>query len=289
MLFERCHIFPLVVAALAAAAAGCTRENVPRRVEDRGDEDHRGAPPAQDSEVARSAQQPLRASELAQGLLPALADIDESRLRETAQEYLARRGEPKPFQAGEIAPSAIAPVVSCVTCHGAQGEGIPQLETPRIGGMAEWYLARQLKYFHQGVRAATIDDVQGTQMRAVLLASLTDAEGLEGLARYFATFDPPAAPALESGDAAKGEQLFAICVACHGADGKGSAPLNTPSLVEQNGDYLVRQLENFRTGVRGTDPRDLFGQQMRPIAASVLMSRQDAVDVVSYIATLRDD
>ncbi|HEX7236454.1 MAG TPA: c-type cytochrome [Gammaproteobacteria bacterium] len=216
-----------------------------------------------------------------------MPEIDETHLRETAQEYLARRGEAKPFSSGEISPSAVGPVVACITCHGAHGEGIPELDTPRIGGMAEWYLARELKYFHQGARAATASDVRGTQMRAVLLASRTDAAGLEDLAAYFSTFDPRPAPALESGDTAHGEKLFAVCVACHGADGKGSAPLNTPSLVEQNGDYLVRQLENFRNGVRGTDSRDIFGQQMRPIVMSMLASRQDAVDVVSYIGTLR--
>ncbi|HET7924051.1 MAG TPA: c-type cytochrome, partial [Rhodanobacteraceae bacterium] len=96
-------------------------------------------------------------------------------MRETAQEYVARRGEAKPFHSGEIAASAVGPVVSCITCHGAHGEGIPELDTPRIGGLAEWYLARQLKYFHQGARAPAAQDVHGTQMRAVLLASRTDA------------------------------------------------------------------------------------------------------------------
>jgi cytochrome c oxidase subunit 2 len=217
------------------------------------------------------------------------SETDQSHLRETAEAYLARRGDAPPFEPGEIAPSAVGAVVSCVVCHGEQGEGIPALGTPRIGGMAEWYLARELKYFHQGVRAATADDAHGTQMRAVVLASKTDAAGLEGLAGYFSTFDPPPAPALESGDVAHGEQLFAVCVACHGADGKGSAALNTPGLVQQDGEYLVRQIENFRHGVRGADPRDIFGQQMRPIVTSVMQSRQDAVDVVAYIATLRSD
>lgn len=39
--------------------------------------------------------------------------------------------------------------------------------------------------------------------------------------------------------------------------------------------------------MRGTNPLDVFGQQMRPIAAATLMSRDDAVDVVAYIGTLR--
>jgi cytochrome c oxidase subunit 2 len=271
MTLARPSIYMLVVTGLVAGA-GCTPSNVPNRVEDRSSE-------AQTPQSAAAAAQSGRAAQP--------AEEDESHLRETAQEYLARRGEGKPFQAGEIAPSAVGPVVSCITCHGAHGEGIPELATPRIGGLPEWYIARQLKYFHQGVRAATVQDAHGTQMRAVLLASRTDAAGLEDLAAYFSTFDPEAAPALESGDVAHGEKLFAVCVACHGADGRGSAALNTPGLVEPDGDYLVRQLENFRTGVRGSDPRDIFGQQMRPIVMSMITNRQDAGDVVSYIGTLR--
>jgi cytochrome c553 len=268
----------LLVPALVAAA-GCTRENLPNRVENR-------SPYARAAESPEQATTSTQASQTAQ----AVPEVDGSHLRETAEEYIARRGaDAKPFESGEIAPGAVGPVVACITCHGAHGEGIPGLATPRIGGMPAWYLARELKYFHQGVRAPSADDVHGTQMRAVLLASRTDAAGLEGLAGYFATFDPPPAPALESGNAAHGEQLFATCVACHGADGKGSPSLNTPSLVEQDGEYLVRQIENFRSGIRGTDMRDIFGQQMRAIAASLITSRQDAVDVVAYIGSLRGD
>jgi cytochrome c553 len=266
-----CLRFALLGAALAVTA-GCDPPNVPKRVEARGDQ-------------ARATEPVEAAAQSGQAAQP--AEEDESHLRETAQEYLARRGEAKPFQSGEIAPSAVGPVVSCITCHGPHGEGIPELDTPRIGGLAEWYLARQLKYFHQGVRAPTAQDVRGTQMRAVLLASRTDAAGLEDLAAYFSTFHPQPAPALESGDVGHGEKLFAVCVACHGADGQGSAALNTPALVDQNGDYLVRQLDNYRTGVRGSDSRDVFGQQMRPIVMSMLGTHEDAADVVAYIGTLR--
>jgi cytochrome c oxidase subunit 2 len=262
----------LLLATTLAVTGGCHPPNVPKRVEARGNE-ARGSEPVDAAAQSGQAAQP--------------AEEDASHLRETAQEYLARRGNAKPFHSGEIAPSAVGPVASCITCHGAHGEGIAELDTPRIGGLAEWYLARELKYFHQGARAPTAQDAHGTQMRAVLLASRTDAAGLEDLAAYFSTFHPQPAPALTSGDAVHGEKLFAVCVACHGADGQGSAPLNTPGLVEQNGDYLVRQLDNYRTGVRGSDSRDIFGQQMRPIVMSMLGTHEDAVDVVTYIGTLR--
>jgi cytochrome c oxidase subunit 2 len=206
-------------------------------------------------------------------------------VQETAAEYLARRGETPVDGPGEMDAGAVGAIAVCVVCHGADGEGHASLSAPRIGGVAEWYLARQLKYFKDGLRAATIDDVHGTQMRAVAL-TLEDQAAIEDLAAYLATLSPPPAPALTSGDAEHGEALYAVCAACHGEDARGRPELNTPSMIGQDGEYLVRQLENFKSGVRGMHPSDLFGRQMVPIVQSTLMSREDMVDVITYVATL---
>lgn len=51
-------------------------------------------------------------------------------------------------------------------------------------------------------------------------------------------------------DPVKGQQIVAqVCVACHGADGNSSAPAN-PSLAGQHPEYLVKQLSEFKKGVR---------------------------------------
>lgn len=124
------------------------------------------------------------ATELAAVDAPALP----TGLRETAQEYIHRRASAAPFEPGAIASGAVGAIVSCVTCHGENGEGIPALGTPRIGGMPEWYLARELKYFEQGVRAASVDDVHGTQMRALLLLGMRGRRRRRGLRRQLAGF-----------------------------------------------------------------------------------------------------
>jgi cytochrome c oxidase subunit 2 len=207
-------------------------------------------------------------------------------LQETAHDYVTRRPERESLAAGEIASDAVGAIPMCSVCHGPAGEGKHDLGAPRIGGLAEWYLARQLKYFRHGLRAATDEDAHGTQMRAIVL--MLDGERvIEDLAAYLSTLSPPPAPAIMGGDAAHGRELYAVCMACHGADGRGSVGLNTPNLPEQDGEYLVRQLENFRTGLRGSHPSDVFGQQMRPIVTATIMSRSDAVDIAAYIATLR--
>ena len=49
---------------------------------------------------------------------------------------------------------------------------------------------------------------------------------------------------------AKGEASFAgACAACHGADGNSGTPLN-PILAQQHPQYLVKQLQEFKSGKR---------------------------------------
>jgi len=48
--------------------------------------------------------------------------------------------------------------------------------------------------------------------------------------------------------------------------------------------YLLTQLENYRVGARGGDPRDPVGQQMASFA-NMLLDEQAIKDVVTYIST----
>lgn len=51
-------------------------------------------------------------------------------------------------------------------------------------------------------------------------------------------------------DLAKGEASFAeVCAACHGADGNSTTPEN-PKLAGQHPQYLVKQLQEFKSGKR---------------------------------------
>lgn len=189
-----------------------------------------------------------------------------------------------PGEGEPIDPEAVGAVAACAVCHGVDGEGNPQLSAPRIGGMAEWYTARQLRHFRQGVRGGTDEDEYGRQMHAIAL-TLPSMEAADDLALYFSGLSPPPAPPTLSGDIERGEELYTVCTACHGEDGRGSQALNTPSMVEQYDWYLVRQLEYFKNGLRGTHPDDVYGRQMVPIMQT-LPDRQAIVDVVAYINTL---
>ena len=66
--------------------------------------------------------------------------------------------------------------------------------------------------------------------------------------------------------AATGQQLYAICAACHGARAEGNPGLGAPALAGQQVAYLQRQLLNFRSGLRGSHKDDIYGAQMRAVS-----------------------
>ena len=89
----------------------------------------------------------------------------------------------------------------------------------------------------------------------------------------------------QDGNADAGKALYAICSGCHGADGMGMEATNSPRLQGQLSSYLVRQLQYFKTGVRGAHKDDTHGATMRGMAAT-LPHDQAVRDVVAYIGTL---
>ena len=103
---------------------------------------------------------------------------------------------------------------------------------------------------------------------------------------YIATLQSPDPAATVKGDAAAGKTAYTTCAACHGANGEGNQALNAPRLAGQHDWYVVRELQNFKSGLRGADAKDTFGAQMRPMAATLA---DDAAinNVATYIATLK--
>ena len=57
----------------------------------------------------------------------------------------------------------------------------------------------------------------------------------------------------------------------------------TDKLIHFSGDYLARQLQYFRDGIRGAEPGDTFGNLMAPMAAN--LSDQDIADLITYITS----
>lgn len=171
----------------------------------------------------------------------------------------------------------------CVQCHGAHLEGNSEALAPAIAGLAPWYIKGQLEKFKSGIRGTHFDDIGGMRMRPMTL-SLTD-EDLETIAQRVGSMSAHKPDATLAGDAERGRSLFATCAACHGPAAGGVEPMKAPPLNHGSDWYLLTQLKNFKAGVRGTNPDDTSGAQMRPMAQN-LPDEQAMKDVIAYIGTL---
>jgi len=173
----------------------------------------------------------------------------------------------------------------CATCHGQQGEGNLAMNAPRLAGLPDWYLERQLKYYQQGIRGAHEKDSLGQQM-AAMANTVSDEATLRNVTAYISNLPVHPVASTVSGDASRGASHYVTCGACHGADAQGNYALGTPRLAGQADWYLKRQLENFRQGIRGADQRDNFGHQM-VLMARTLQNEQAVDDLLAYLNSLQ--
>ena len=173
--------------------------------------------------------------------------------------------------------------VFCTVCHGVQLMGNREIDAPRLSSMKPWYIEQQLQAFKKGWRGKHGDDLIGMEMQP-MAAALTD-EQISAVAAYVSRTRSPVPESTIAGDADAGKRHYTTCAACHGVDAEGKEALGAPALTGINDWYLVRQLENYRSGARGSDPADIYGQQMR--ASTQLLGDDEAIrDVVRYITTL---
>ncbi len=182
---------------------------------------------------------------------------------------------------GDIAKGKAKYNAICVTCHGAEGEGNKALNSPAVAGQEQWYLARQLKYFKEGIRGGDAKDLYGMQMRPMSMVLVNDAE-IDNVAAYVSSLPAKKFPHELGGDPNRGKALYTTCIACHGPDALGMKTMNSPKLTIQQDWYILRQLKNFKEGIRGANPKDIYGMQMRPMAM-VLADEKAMKDVIAYI------
>ena len=169
---------------------------------------------------------------------------------------------------------------TCAACHGADGNSSdPQY--PKIAGLGERYLEKQLIEYKDGTRENAI--------MAGMVAALSE-EDIANLAAYFASQSTSEGTA-EADLVDHGQALYrggdldrqiAACTACHGPSGKGIPGAAFPPLAGQHSDYVAAQLMAFRSGTRVNDPQ----QMMRNIA--IRLSDADIRALASYVQGLRD-
>lgn len=174
---------------------------------------------------------------------------------------------------------------TCAQCHGSNGGGMEEFSAPAIAGLPLWYVQYQLQKFRDGARGAHADDRNGLRMRAMARTLLHEGD-LEAVAQYVS--DLPVVPPAQTleGNPEHGQELFAPCVECHGANGAGNPDRHAPPLTALNDWYIVSSLRLFKDGIRGGSSVDEWGLTMRPMAVGIADDAARA-DVAAYIRTLR--
>ncbi len=192
---------------------------------------------------------------------------------------VAALGWSLPTLAAGSADAGQAKSVTCVACHGTDGNSISP-EWPNLAGQHPSYLVKQLKAFRDGQRE--------NALMSPMAMGLSDQD-IEDLAAYFS------AQKLRGGEAepaklATGQRVYragnlkrevAACAGCHGPAGLGNPTANYPALQGQQATYVAAQLRAYRSGARATDPN----QMMRNVAAGLSDEEIDAV--ASYVHGLR--
>lgn len=82
----------------------------------------------------------------------------------------------------------------------------------------------------------------------------------------------------------QGKTLYQTCAACHGDKAQGNTALNAPALAGQYQWYLARQLNNFKSGLRGQHEQDPLAKQMLPFVSQ--LSKTDIAALSNYLSEL---
>lgn len=154
---------------------------------------------------------------------------------------------------------------SCLSCHGADGEGNEALAASVLAGLDAAYIEKQLTDYRQGRRGHSLADLQGRQM-SLVAATLADEQQVRDLAAYISSLPVVLAPPVSIEPVL---EVYRSCVACHGENAMGNPALGAPALGGQLESYLEAQMKLFRDGLRGHSPDDAYGQQMAAIASSL--------------------
>lgn len=166
----------------------------------------------------------------------------------------------------------------CTACHGADGNSTVS-PNPRLAGLDEEYLERQLEDFKSGARRSAVMEP---------IAGALDKKTIDRLAHFFSEQKPAKGFAADAKLAAQGKAIYddgivgsavPSCSGCHNDDGSGTDKY--PRLAGQHPAYVSDQLLRFKSGERSNDAKAV----MRAVAKR--MSDGEIKAVAEYVATLK--
>lgn len=160
---------------------------------------------------------------------------------------------------------------NCSQCHGSDAKGTDGF--PNLADQ-DWLY---------GGDGQTIEEtlIHGRVAQGMIAwkTMLGGEQGVQEVAAYVLSLNPDRADKVDAELAAQGEAKFAMCAACHGADGKGSAamgiPLGAPNLTDNIWLYggseraVQESIRNGRAGVMPAWDQILGKDKIRVISAYV--------------------
>ncbi len=149
----------------------------------------------------------------------------------------------------------------CHGCHGVDGMSIDPTTFPNLAGQYAGYIFKQVQDFQLGNRQ---DDTM-----SAMAAMVTSLEDLRDIAVYFQSQKQMKGKPADSALAKQGAEIFKNgnpstgvygCVNCHGENGKGKGPSNSlfPVIGGQTKAYLIKQLNDLKSGKRTNDPAGMM-------------------------------
>lgn len=170
----------------------------------------------------------------------------------------------------------------CQSCHGVNGISTDPT-IPKLAGQFKEYMVKQLGDFQIRNR----EDARMSPMAA----TVTNIQDMMDITAYFAAQTQMRGLPSKMSQVQLGKKIFesglperglVACAGCHGAQGKGKSKDNPqfPVIGGQHKQYMLKQLNDFKTSKRMTDPTEI----MASIAKNLNKDELDAV--AEYVAGL---
>jgi cytochrome c553 len=165
----------------------------------------------------------------------------------------------------------------CMACHGEDGNSLVPM-FPKIAGVNESYLVKQLRDFQSGRRQSDI--------MAPVVAALQPSDFLS-LASFYSGQKLKPGEAAEANLSELGKRIYfsgneasgvPACIGCHQAQGVGVSIY--PRIGGQQSVYIAQQLKNFASASRSND----VSRFMRVLAKR--MTDEEIESVAAYLAGL---
>lgn len=118
-------------------------------------------------------------------MLPMAKVLDSDAINDVIA-YIKTMPEPKlevTVEGGDAAAGENYYNMICGACHGPGATGIESLNSPRLTGLQDWYVERQLNNFRDSIRGTHPDDKFGGQMQQIA-ASIPDDQTIKDLVAY---------------------------------------------------------------------------------------------------------